>query len=132
MTSLPTGQMKQKSLGLCLKGLLAIPMLLCVAPMSAHAFSVMGICTWIRGDEPPRKQSCTMQNYNAGSMEISTQRRVYKFDMYHTRGGYRYNNRIFQLHGSLGSDSDGSTSFSLVSTEANKPFRKVEFQSENP
>ena len=79
-----------------------------------------------------RKQSCTMQHFNSGDLTITTYKRNYVFKPYSSRGGYKYDNRIFQLHGDLNADSNNETSFSLISTEASKPFRKLMFQSENP
>ena len=73
-----------------------------------------------------------MQHLNSGSLTITTHRRNYVFKPYSSRGGYKYDNRIFQLHGDLNADSNNETSFSLISTEASKPFKKLVFQSENP
>ena len=92
----------------------------------------MGICIWIQGNLQPRKQSCTMQYSNSGSLTITTYKRNYVFMPYSSRGGFEYGNRIFQLHGALNPDSAGATSFSLISIEGSKQFRKLEFQSEKP
>ena len=112
--------------------LIIAPMLLSISSIQSRAQGVMGICTWIQGNSQPRKQSCTMQYSNSGSLTITTYKRNYVFMPYSSRGGYKYGNRIFQLHGALNADSTGETSFSLISTEANKQFRKLAFQSENP
>ena len=117
---------------LLLTRFLVIPVFLSISSIPTHAEEVMGICTWTKGNLRTRKQSCTMQHLNSGSLTITTHRRNYVFKPNSSRGGYKYDNRIFQLHGDLNADSNNKTSFSLISTEANKPFRKLVFESENP
>tara|TARA_B100000401_G_scaffold389358_1_gene295019 strand:+ start:615 stop:992 length:378 start_codon:yes stop_codon:yes gene_type:complete len=94
--------------------------------------SAMGTCTWIKGNADPRMQSCSIQHFNSGSLTVTTYKRNYVFEPYHSRGGYIYDGRIFQLHGDINSNSAGKTSFSLISAEANKQFRKLIFESEYP
>ena len=93
--------------------------------------SVMGTCTWTKGNSQPRKQSCTMQHFNSGSLTITTYKKNYIFEPYSSRGGYKHFNRVFQLHGDLNPKVSGETSFSLISVEASKTFKKLEFNSEN-
>ena len=112
--------------------LIIAPILLSISSIQSHAQGVMGICIWIQGNLQPRKQSCTMQYSNSGSLTITTYKRNYVFMPYSSRGGFKYGNRLFQLHGALNADSAGETSFSLISTEASKQFRKLEFQSDKP
>ena len=111
---------------------LAAPVFLLTDTLNARAQSVMGTCTWIKGNSQPRRQSCTIKPFNSGRLTVTTYRRTYVFDPYSSRGGFQYDNRIFQLHGQLAPDVSGRTSFSLISVEDSKPFRKLEFQSENP
>ena len=122
----------KRSAVLHLATLIFAPILLSITSIQSQAQGVMGICTWIQGNSQPRKQSCTMQYSNSGSLTITTYKRTYVFMPYSSRGGYKYDNRIFQLYGALNADSTDKTSFSLISTEANKQFRKLAFQSENP
>ena len=73
-----------------------------------------------------------MQHFNSGVLAITTYKKNYIFEPYSSRGGYKYFNRIFQLHGDLSPKVSGQTSFSLISVEASKTFKKLEFNSENP
>ena len=125
--------MRKDHFGASSFGLVVVSIFLSMIPTSTVAQeSVMGTCTWTKGNSQPRKQSCTMQHFNSGMITTTTYKKNYIFEPYSSRGGYKHFNRISQLHGDLSPKVSGKTSFSLISVEARKTFKKLEFNSENP
>ena len=94
--------MRKDHFGASSFGLVVVSIFLSMIPTSTVAQeSVMGTCTWTKGNSQPRKQSCTMQHFNSGMLTITTYKKNYIFEPYSSRGGYKHFNRIFQLHGDL-------------------------------